>query len=84
MRGLKGIRRILSVSLSVLLLFSAAAVSLSVAAEEEPVILYAGDAVPAEHTAITSLTDALADSVPMPARRLWCMFMAICTPPSRA
>ena len=62
MRGLKGIRRILSVSLSVLLLFSAAAVSLSVAAEEEPVILYAGDAVPAEHTAITSLTDALADS----------------------
>lgn len=62
MRGLKGIRRILSVSLSALLLFSAAAVSLSVAAEEEPVILYAGDAVPAEHTAITSLTDALADS----------------------
>lgn len=48
MRGLKGIRRILSVSLSALLLFSAAAVSLSVAAEEEPVILYAGDAVPAE------------------------------------
>ena len=62
MHGLKGIKRILSVSLSALLLFSAAAVSLNVAAEEEPVVLYAGDAVPAEHTAITSLTDELAKS----------------------
>ena len=64
MHGLKGIKRILSVSLSVLLLFSAAAVSLNVAAEEEPVVLYAGDAVPAEHTAITTLSDEFGVEIP--------------------